>query len=370
MRKYPRLYSIFGIRIRAHYTCVVAFVLITAIVSTQFPESYPLWQTIILGISTALLFFISVSINELILSLTVIRRQNTVKNITIFAFGGVFQTIQEATSPNHELLMAVARFLSNLTITTIFYGIYATFINSGNFAIAGIAQWLVFIWFMVFLIHFVPGFPLDGGMVLRALLWKSSGDYFRATYIASLSGWCIGLLLIFSGVLVSIITHQWFLGLAVTFIGWSVQSAAEQIRCQAVLLMALQLTNVRDIMTREYTTVNRDVTVGQLFRDHILVSGWRYFIVVDGVKLQGILTVRNIKSVPRKRWDGTPIGKIMTPSNEINSANPLQSGANVLQKMDQLRVDDMPVLEDGNVIGIIVRETLVRLGKVRADFGV
>jgi Zn-dependent protease/predicted transcriptional regulator len=364
------LRSIFDIRIRAHYTCVVAFVLITAIVSAQFPESYPLWQTIILGISTALLFFISVSTNELIISLTVISRQNPINNITIFAFGGVFETIQEATSPNRELLMALARFLSNLTITTIFYGIYATLINSGNFAIAGIAQWLVFIWFMVFLINFVPGYPLDGGRVLRALLWKSSGDYFRATHIATLIGWCIGLLLIFSGVLASIITHQWFLGLAVTFIGWSIQSAAGQIRRQTVLLMALQLTNVRDIMTREYKIVNRGVTVGQLFRDHILASGWCYFIVVDGAKLQGILTKRNIKSVPRRRWNSTPIGEIMTPSNEINFANPLQSGASVLQKMEQMGIDDMPVLEDGNVIGIIVRETLVRLGKVRAEFGV
>lgn len=158
MRKYPRLRNISGIRIRAHYTCVVAFVLITAIVSTQFPESYPLWQTIILGISTALLFLISLTINELILNLTAIGRANPVKNITVFGFGGVFQTIQEATSPKHELLMAVARFFSNLTITMIFYGIYATLINSGNFGVAGIAQWLTFIWFLVFLIHLLPVF--------------------------------------------------------------------------------------------------------------------------------------------------------------------------------------------------------------------
>lgn len=116
--------------------------------------------------------------------------------------------------------------------------------------------------------------------------------------------------------------------------------------------------------------MNRDVTIGQLFREYILVSGWRYFIVADGMKLQGILTVRNIKSVPRRRWNGTPIGEIMTPSDEVDFAYSNQTGANVLQKMDQLRVDDMPVLEDGNVIGIILREKLVRLGKVRAEFGV
>ena len=369
MRKAPKLRGILGIRIRAHYTCVIVFVLITASVSTQFPESYPLWQTITLGITTALIFFTSVSINEIIFSFTVTRSQISVKNITLFAFGGAPETIREDTSPNHELLTATARFLSNLTTTAIFYGIYATLINYGEFAIAGVAQWLVFIWFIVFLLHFVPGFPLNGGIVLRALLWKASGDYYRATHIAYLIGQGIGLLLIFSGVLASIVTHQWLPGMIVAVAGWSLQSAAAQIGRQVVIIRALQHTSVRDIMTREYTIVNRSMTIGQLFRERILVLGWRHFAVVDGVKLLGILTVRNIKAVPRRRWNRTPVGDVVAPLSEISSANPQESGANVLLQMDELRVDEMPVLEEGNVIGIVARDTLVRLGKIRAEFG-
>jgi CBS domain-containing protein len=112
------------------------------------------------------------------------------------------------------------------------------------------------------------------------------------------------------------------------------------------------------------------MTIGQLIRDHILIAGYHYFVVVDGEKLQGTLTMHDIKSISRRRWNHTRIGEIMTPSSEINIAHPRQSGASLLEQMDQLRTDDMPVLEGDNVIGIIGRDRLVRLGKIRAEFGV
>ena len=123
-------------------------------------------------------------------------------------------------------------------------------------------------------------------------------------------------------------------------------------------------------MTREYPTVAQQVSIGQLMRDQILVKGWHYIIVVDGVKLKGILTIRKIKSVPRKRWNYTRIGTIMTQSSELKTAHPQQSAAALLEQMDQLRIDHMPVLEDDNVVGVVARDMLVRLGKTRAEFGV
>lgn len=370
MRRTLKLYGIFGIRIRIHYTWAFVFVLVTVIVSTQFVEHYPLGQRIIFGIATALLFFTSMNIRELLFSFTATRREIPVKYVTLFAFGGVWQTTKKDTQPNNELLTSGARFLSNLIIAGVFYGIYALLVNAGNLLFAGIAQWLALIWFTLSLLHLVPGFPLDGGRVLRALLWKSTGNYYRATYIASFTGWAIGLFLIFAGVLAFIITQQLFIGLVVTFIGWILQSGAAQIRHQAILLVALQGTAAQDIMTREYPAINQQMTIGQLVRDHILIGGYRYFVVVDGEKLQGTLSMHDIKSIPRRRWNHTRIGEIMIPSNEINTAHPQQSGASLLEQMDQLRTDNMPVLEGDNVIGIINLDRLVRLGKTRAEFGV
>jgi Zn-dependent protease/predicted transcriptional regulator len=362
--------KILGIRIRVHYTWAFVFALVTAIVSTQFPESYPLWQRIALGLVAALFFFAGVTVRELILSFTTIPRESPIKSVTLFAFGGVYQTTRENFVSNHNLLLYFVRFLSNFMIAAIFYGLYAIFINAGNLMIAGLAQWLALFYSMLFLLHFVPAFPLDGGMVLRALLWKSTGDYYRATYIASLTGWSIGLLFIFAGVLAFIVTQQWFVGLVVAAVGWFLYSAAAQTYRLAVLLVALQSTTARDVMTREFPLITWQMSISQLIREQIIVKGWRYSIVADGAKLEGALTIRDIRSVPKRRWHNTSVGDIMTPAIELKTAYAQQSAAALLEQMDYLRIDHMPVLEDDHVIGVVARDSLVRLGKARAEFGV
>ena len=361
---------ILGIRIRVHYTWIFVFALVTAIVSTQFSENYPLSQRVILGIVAALFFFAAIAIRELILSFTATTRESPIKSVTLFAFGGVYQTTKENIASNHNLLLYFARFLSNFMIAAIFYGLYAIFINAGNLMIAGLAQWLALIYFMLFLLHFVPAFPLDGGMVLRELLWKSTGDYYRATHIASLTGWSTGLFLIFAGVLVYIITQQWFVGLVVAAVGWFLYSAAAQTYRLAVLLVALQSTTARDAMTKEYPAITRQTTIGQLVREQILVKGWRYAIVGDGAKLEGSVATRDIRSVPRRHWNNTPVDDIMTPAIELMTASAQQSAASLLEQMDYLRIDYVPVLEDEHVIGVVARDSLVRLGKTRAEFGI
>jgi len=123
-------------------------------------------------------------------------------------------------------------------------------------------------------------------------------------------------------------------------------------------------------MAREFPATTQQVSISQLVRDHILVQGWRYVIVVNGVKLDGMLTVRSIKSVPMRHWNSTLVGDIMTPSNQLQTAHPQQLAATLLEQMDQFRIDGMPVLEDGNVTGVVTRDALVHLGKTRAEFGV
>lgn len=370
MRSLPNLGRIFGVSIRLHYTWPVAFVLITAMVVTQFPEAYPLWQRITLGIAASLLFFISVSVREFVISLTAISRGIPVKSITLFVFGGVSQISKEATLPILELLVAVAGLLSSLVIAGVFYGIYAVLVNTGSIVIAGLIQWLAFIYFMLFLFHFIPGFPLDGGRVLRALLWKVIGDYERATLIASWTGWGIGLLCIVGGILLLIVERQWFNGLVLAGMGWALLTAAAQSRRQAVLHEALQSIIVQDLMTKEYPLITPQLSLGQLVRDYIIVTGRRYFVVVDGVKLLGIVTMRNIKSIPKKRWDSTRIGQIMTPASELKTAHPQQPAASLLEQMDELGINQMPVLEEDKVIGIVARDSLIHLAKTRAKLGI
>jgi len=233
MRGTPKLGRILGVRIRLHYTWFAAIILIAAAVVTQFSEAYPLWQRIILGIAAGLLFFTAISIREFVLSFMAAIKGVPVKSVTLFIFGGVSQITKEATSPSFEMLAAVVGLLSNLIIAGIFYVAYIILAHTGSIIIDVLVQWLAFIYFMLALFHFIPGFPLDGGRVLRALLWKATGNYEQVTRIASWIGWGIGLIFTIGGILLLIITHQWFVGILLAFPGLVLQNAATHSRRQA-----------------------------------------------------------------------------------------------------------------------------------------
>lgn len=346
------------------------FALLTAIVATQFPEHYPLLQRLIFGVVVSLLFLAAVTIRELILSLAALSRESPIKKITVFPFGGIYQENKDRIVSTHLPLLYLARFLSNLVIVSIFYGLYATFINAANLIMAGVAQWLTYIFFLLFLLHFIPIFPLDGGQILRMILWRSTGNYYKATHIAGSIGWATGLFLIFAGVLVYIVAQQWIISLVLVIIGWVIQIAAGNTLRKIKTLMVLQGIKAKDVMTREYPVMSQQVNIGQLIRQHILVKGWHYIIVVDGTQLKGILTMRRIKSVPWKRWNNTTIGDIMTPYDQTMTAHPQQTADTLLEEMDQRRFDYIPVLEADHIIGVVARYALMSLVETRAEFGV
>ncbi|MFC1899513.1 CBS domain-containing protein [Chloroflexota bacterium] len=356
--------------IKVHYTWILVITLITVIVTTQFSEDYPLLQRVILGGMVALLFLLATITREFIFSAVTFQRGTPTGVITVFPFGGVYQYEGVGIMPAHWPLFYLARFLSNFVITTVFYGLYATFISIDNLMLAGLAQWLVYIYFVVFLLHFVPAFPLDGGNILRMILWRSSGNYYRATHTASLIGLSGGFLLIFAGVLLFIITQQWTISLLLAAIGWFLWIAAMSIRRKIETLNTLQNTMAQDIITREYFSMPSQTNLGQLIREHILRKGWRYVIVLEGTKLAGILTVKQIKTVPVKRWNNVNISDIMTPFNQITTEHPRQTADVLLEEMDQRRIDCIPIVEDNNIMGVVTRNALMRLVELRGGFGV
>jgi len=233
MRGTPNLGRILGVRIRLHYTWFAAIILIAAAVVTQFSIVYPLWQRIILGIAAGLLFFAAIAIREFVLSFTATSKGITVRRVTLFVFGGVSQIAKDTTRPSLEVLLAVVGMVCNLMIAGIFYVIYIVLAHNGNIVVDVLVQWLAFIYFMLALFHFIPGFPLDGGRLLRAFLWKATGNYEQVTRIASWTGWSLGLLFTLGGILVVIITHQWFVGILLAFSGLVLQNAATHSRRQA-----------------------------------------------------------------------------------------------------------------------------------------
>ena len=255
-----------------------------AIVVTQFSEAYPLWQRGLLGVAAGFLFLAAIVLRELILNIIAVIKGIPVRRVDLYVFGSIPQISKEATLPSIDMLLAVAGLLSNLLIVIIFWGVYLLLMKAGSVLIAGITQWLAYILLLLALFHFVPGFPLDGGRVLRVLLWKATDDYERATRIASWIGWGIGWLCILGGIILLITTGQWFTGLVLMLIGWVLQSAASQSRRLAVLHEALRDITARDIMSSECPLIDRQLSLEQLVRDCILAKGQHYFVIADGVK--------------------------------------------------------------------------------------
>jgi Zn-dependent protease len=363
-----RLREFFRVSLRLHRGWAIAFIVITAVVMTQFPEAYPLWLRVALGIAAVLLFFAAVGIREIALNHLAISRGMPAKRITLFVFGGVPQIAEEETLPVLELLMGMAGLLCNLVIAGILYGVYSILVNTGSSLVSGLILWSAFIYFMLALLHFIPAFPLDGGRLLRVLLWKVTGDYNRATSIASGLGLGIGLLFIAVGILLLVFERQWFNGVALVFVGWLLQTAAMQSRRPAVLRRVLQGVKARDV-TQDCPLINQRLTLGRLVRDYILVSGQRYFVVARGARLVGVVSVSDVKKVPKKRWRSTRVAEIMTPASELRTAGVEQPAARLLEQMNEWQMDYMPVLGENGVMGIAVGDSLRRLVKNRAEFG-
>lgn len=374
LRLRPRLYRvgrIFRFRLQLHRGWAIAFILITAIVVTQFPEAYPLWQRVALGIVASLFFFVAVSIREIALSFLALGKGMPVKRVTLFVFGGMPQIAKEETLPVLEVLLAMAGLLCNLIIAGIFYGVHSVLVNTGSVQIDGLMLWSAFMYFMLALFHFIPGLPLDGGRLLRALLWGATGNYERATAIVSWIGQGFGLLLIAGGIRSWVLSGQWFNfnGIALVFIGWVLNTAAMHSRRPMILRKTLRGIKARDVMARDCPLISPKLSLSQLVRDYILVTGQRYFVVAGRVKLEGVVSVRNIKKVPKKRRHSTTVGEIMTPASEIRTAQAEQPAASLLEQMNEWQIDYIPVLERDRVIGIVGRDSLRRFVKTRSELG-
>jgi Zn-dependent protease len=366
---FPDLGQFLRIRLKLHGGWAIAFFLIAAVVVTQFPEAYLLWQRVVLGIAAALIFFAALGIREVILNFLALSRGIPEKRVTLFVFGGVSQLSEEETLPVIELLLAMAGLLVNLIIAGILYGIYSLLVTGGTTMLSALILWSAFLYFMLSLFHFIPAFPLDVGRLLRALLWKLTGSYNRATNITSWAGEVVGLLLIAGGIAVLVLTQQWFNGLTLIFVGWVLHTAALQSRRSVTLRRALRGVKARDMVARDCGVISRQLKLSRLVRDYIQANGQCYFVVARGAKLQGVVSLPNVKKVPKKRRRSTTISEIMTPVSELRTAQAEQPAARLLEQMNEWQLDYMPVLEEGRVIGIVLRDSLLRLVKTRLEVG-
>lgn len=365
----------FGIPIRINYTWFLIFILLTVYLALgELPASHsglPSFLYWLAGILGSLLLFGSVVAHELAHSLVARSQGIPVRSITLFLFGGVASIEQEADRPGDELLMAGVGPVTSLALAFL-SAMVALLLRLGSGGVFLLARdlFLRLTWWNVFLAGFnlLPGLPLDGGRILRAVLWLLGRNYRRSTEIAAGIGRVIAFLLIGGGI-VWALSGDFGNGLWLVLIGWFMDNAASQSYQQVLLREALRQVDVATLMSPECPHIPRGLSVASLVDDYILRQGGRCFVVTEGDQLAGLVTMHNVRDLPRERWPYTPVGEIMVPYGRLVLAHPEEDAWSVLLRMDKHNVNQMPVEEAGRLVGLIARENLLRYVRTRAELG-
>jgi Zn-dependent protease/CBS domain-containing protein len=370
MRGNISLGRVFGIPLRLHYTWFIIFALVTySLVFDVAYQTYPIEQRIILGILTSLLFFASIITHELAHSILAIRNNIPVKDITLFVFGGVSQITKEATRPRAELSIAIVGPLTSLALAGIFYGLHLLLAGTQQILAASLMQRLALINVLLAVFNLIPGFPLDGGRIFRALVWHRTHDYHRATRIATKVGQGIAYAFIAGGIALIFAFQLWLDGMWLIFIGWFLNDAARASYQQVLLRDALIGITARQVTDYDCPLIPPHLNLMELVQQHILPTGRSCFLISWGAELEGMVTLQQIKKVPRTRWAITTVQDIMTPASKLKVAYADQDILSVLQEMNGESANHIPVIEAGKIIGIINREDIARFLRTRADFG-
>lgn len=357
-----RVGRVFGVELRIDISWAVIALLVTYSLYVRFRFVYEGIETgvaVVLAVVSAILFFGSVLVHEFAHALMAKRRGIPVRSITLFLFGGATHAKVEAKGPGAEFVIALVGPLTSLALAGIFAvgGIWGEGILGEE--LAGAIGYLGWVNLALALFNLVPGFPLDGGRVLRAIIWGATGSLARATRWASIAGQAFGYLLVAGGLF---FVFNGVLGTGIWFaaIGWFLAQAARMGYEQMQVRRMLEDVDAEDVMAADLLSIPRDVTLREAVDDYFMRHDHGAFPVrEDDGRTVGLLTLRRVKQVPREEWERTTVGEAMGPLDEQMIVAPDTSMADVTARLeaDSHRV---LVLEDGEIRGIITPSDVAR----------
>ena len=366
-----RIGKIAGIDIDIHVSWIIILVLLTVSLATGwFPQLYPGWSAPsywLIAFLSSLLLFVSVLLHELAHSLVARRRGLPVKNITLFIFGGVSNIEREPPGPGIEFQMAFVGPLTSLVIGAICFLLQLP-LRGSNSPLEGILFYLAVTNILLGLFNLVPGFPLDGGRVLHSIVWRLTGNARQATRVASLTGQVIAYLFILLGIWI-FFAGDILDGIWLGFIGWFLLSAAQSANAQGMLTSVLRGVTVGEVMNHKPATVPADISLQHLVDAYFLPGGLRYALVMQGEKLVGLITLSDIRHIPRDRWGQVPVSQAMIPLARLHVATSQQNLSEVLPLMAGRDVNQLPVVDNGALVGILSRDAILQYLEVRRSLG-
>ena len=360
-----------GIDVGLHFSWFIVVILFTVIFAeSQYPETYPEWSELhywTVALASVLLLFFSVLLHEFGHAIVAQSRGVEVKSITLFIFGGIAGLASDSDDAADEFWIAIAGPLVSTMLAGLFGVAWLLFADFNEQA-AAILGYLAFVNLILVLFNMIPGFPLDGGRVLRAALWKGTGDVHRATRIAAGVGVAIGTFFVAGG-LVLIVIGYIVNGIWAVVIGWFLQSAAQQGRSSIEQAQALRDILTRDLMNTRPVTIPPDVDLETMAEEFILARNARGLPVISGGNLVGIATVTDLRKIPRHQWSQHTVGEIMTPSSHLKYVAPDVPVTDALMMMSDGDFHQMPVTDGGRLVGLLTRFELVRYFQTREELG-
>lgn len=369
MRSALRIGSVFGIAILVHFSWLLIFALVTFSLVTYFAEQFPQLspaRQIGIGVITSLLFFGSVLFHELAHSLLALRNGHTVRSITLFVFGGVSEIEQEAKRPATEIWIALIGPLSSYFLAVVF-GLIWYVSQTLLPVVSSMAGWLALINVGLGTFNLLPGLPLDGGRVLRGIAWKITGNQERATRLAAGAGRLLGYVFILQGLFLIFFSKNLLNGVWLMFIGWFLNNAAEASILQMETQRAITGVQAGQVMTTDCPFVPPGTSLLEFVEGYLFQSGRRCFIVGSPEQPRGIITLADVRTVPRTEWPNTSVQAVTQPLDRLHAVAPNASVEDVLRLMDQHNVAQIAVMQNEHVLGLIGREQVLHLIRNRLD---
>ena len=363
-----RIGRVFGIDIQIHWTWLLIFVLFTWTFAVfVLKHFYPEWtaeQRWVAGGAIAVVFFISILLHELSHSLVARRYQLPVSSITLFVFGGVSNLSKEPENPTQEFRIAIVGPLMSFALAMLF-GIGYVALHPIEEGAAGVSAYLGFLNLSIGFFNLVPGFPLDGGRVLRSILWRRAGDRLEATRLASRVGEVVAYGMMGLGVVtffVDVISGIWFF-----LIGNFLNAAARASYSDLLVETTLKGVSVTVVARTDFVGLPPDMTLAVLAEEYILAGKGRVFPVLAGQELLGLITISDLRKHPREEWPTTTVFRAMTPFTQLRTVGKRDDLTVALSKLALGDIHQVPLVDGKLLVGMLDRSDLLRYMQTQSE---
>ena len=373
MKSQIKLGTVFGVELGLHYSWLVIAVLIMFSLVAQFHAVNRAWSDALVwstAVITSVLFFACLFAHELSHAVVAKARGIPVHKITLFLLGGVAQIEKEASDASTEFWIALAGPVTSGVLGLILLALawLLAWVPGSSAATPGTALlvWLGYINLGLAAFNMIPGFPLDGGRVLHAILWWTMDDAERSTRAAAFVGQIIAVLFIGFGIL-RFFQGSGLGGLWIAFIGWFLLQAAGASYMQVRARTLLHGLQVRDVMSTDYESVDPNVSLQEFVNKRLLPSGRRCFLVMQESRLLGLITLREVRAVDAQAWPDTRVSEVMHSGTKIHTVSRNVPLAEALEIMAREDVNQLPVVSNGIVEGVVSRAHILQVVRSGAE---